>query len=402
MSRRSNSLPLRYSICIVSEGEKTENNFFNKLYKIEKSRNPDLPYTMQTVPPPVDDDDSDKDNVGRNSGMLDLKGSADTVVDEYKGVPLPMKWVKMGIALSGTFNEVWIAFDKDGHPAAKDAFEEFLKARAKDKRLNLVFSSRCFEYYMLQHFEYLYHGFEKSECNEKVSRGKGNKTKTVYLGCCTDQAKQGACDGDIRNTENPPCINGYARKRGYWLESKNDMAFDVVHNIYAGIVNSHNIKWTSLSSEDVTKPVYERNPYLNTYRLTARLMMLGVLEQGDKASIDKGFSYSYDMERVGNTIVFKNNFLGTMDLGGVCIDVYAEVYSEEKFNQVLLEHIDLGGIVASGDAKIVDMTPFLKYTGQYAIIDFYGKRFLFMAEQEIDKVINKELFHLTSSLNIEL
>jgi hypothetical protein len=402
MSRRSNSLPLRYSICIVSEGEKTENNFFNKLYKYEKSCNPDLPYTMQTVPPPVDDEDGDKDDAGRKSGTLDLKGSADSVVDEYKGVSLPMKWVKMGIALTGTFDEVWIAFDKDGHPAAKEAFEEFLKARAKDKRLNLVFSSRCFEYYMLQHFEYLYHGFEKSECNEKVSRNKGKTTKTVYLRCCTDQAKQGACDGDIGNTANPPCINGYARKKGYWLESKNDMAFDVVHNIYAGIVNSHNIKWKSLSSEDVAKPVYERNPYLNTYRLTARLMMLGVLEHGDKTSINKGSSYSYDMERVGNTLVFKNNFPGTMDLERVSIYVYDELYSKEKFQQVLLKHTNVGRIMASGDTKTVDMTPFFKSPSQYAIIDFYGNRFLFMAEQEIDKVINKELFHLTSSLNIEL
>lgn len=402
MSRRSNSLPLRYTICIVSEGEKTENNFFNKLYKIEKSRNPDLPYTLQTVPPPVDDEDGDKDDTGRKSGTLDLKGSTDTVVDEYKGVPQPLKWVKMGVALVETFNEVWIAFDKDGHPAAKEAFEEFLKARANDKRLNLVFSSRCFEYYMLQHFEYLYHGFEKSECNVKVPRNKGKTTKTVYLRCCTDQAKQGACDGDVGNTANPPCINGYARKKGYWLESKNDMALDVVHNIYAGIVNSHKIKWTSLSSEDVAKPVYERNPYLNTYRLTARLMMLGVLEHGDKTSENKGASYSYDMEREGNTLVFKNNFPGTMDLGRVGIDVYDKLYSVEKFKQVLLKHTNVGGIIASGDSKTVDMTPFFKSPGQYAIIDFYGKRFLFMAEQETDKVINKELFHLTSSLYIEL
>lgn len=402
MSRRSSSLPLRYTICIVSEGEKSENNFFNKLYRHEKNCNPDLPYTLQTVPPPVDDDDDDKDDAGRKSGMLDLKGSADTVVDEYKGVPLPMKWVKMGIALAGTYNEVWIAFDKDGHPAAKDAFEEFLKARAKDNSLNLVFSSRCFEYYMLQHFEYLYHGFAKSECNEKVSRSKGKKTKTVYLGCCTDKAKQGACDGDLGNTTNPPCINGYARKQEYWSESKNDMAFDVVHNIYTGIVNSHNIKWTSLSSEVITKAVYERNPYLNTYRLTARLMMLGIIEQGDRASIYKGHSYSYDMERVGNTLVFKNNFPGTMDLGEVSINVYEELYSEEKFNQVLLEQINLGDIIASGDTKMVDMTTFLKNTGQYAIIDFYGRQFLFIMEQEIDEAINKAHFHLTSSLYVEL
>lgn len=402
MSRRSNILPLNYTICVVCEGEKTENNFFDKLYKFEKSCNPELPYTMQTLPPPVDDEDGDKEGTGRKSGTLNLKGSADAVVDEYKGVPLPMKWVKMGIALAGTFNEVWIAFDKDGHPAARDAFDEFVKARTEDKGLNLIFSSRCFEYYMLQHFEFVYHSFEKSECNEKVVRNKGKKTRTVYLGCCTEQAKQGACDGELGNTDNPPCINGYARRQGYWTESKNDKAFDVVHNIYAGIVNSHNIKWTSLSTEDVAKTVYERNPYLNTYRLTARLMMLGVLEQKDKASIDKGASYSYDMEREGNSLVFRNNYPGKMDLKNVSIDLYDELYSEEKFNKVLLGQIVLNDVIESGDVKIMDMTPHFKKEAQYAIIDFFGKRFLFMLEQDIDKSIKKELFHLTSSLGIEL
>lgn len=402
MSRRSNCQPLHYSICVVSEGEKTENNFFDKLFKFEKSCNPDLPYTMQTVPPPVDVEEGDKDETGRKRSMVDLKGSSDLAMDEYKGVPLPMKWVKMGIALVGTFNEVWIAFDKDGHTAAKEAFEEFVKARSKDKRLNLIFSSRCFEYYMLQHFEFLYHCFEKSECNEKVLRNKGKKTKTVYLGCCTAHAKQGACEGDLSNPDNPPCINGYARKQGYWIESKNDMAFDVVHNIYTGIVNSHNIKWTSLSIEDVAKMVYERNPYLNTYRLTARLMMLGVLEQKDKATINKGASYSYDMERAGNSLVFKNNFPGKMDLTCVSIDVYDELYSEEKFKQVQLEHVVVGGVIDSGGSKIVDMTSLFSKASQYAIIDFYGKRFLFMLEQEIDKAITKECFHLTSSLGIEI
>ena len=401
MSRRSNSIPLKYTICIVSEGEKTENNFFDKLYKHEKSSNPDLPFTMQTVPPPVEDENENKDDVGRESGMLDLRDSAN-IIDEYKGVPLPLKWVKMGIALAGTYEEVWIVFDKDGHPAAKDAFEEFIKTRDRDKRLNLVFSSRCFEYYMLQHFEYVYHGFTKSECDKKVGRKKGKKTKTVYLGCCTAKAKPGACDGDLINTKNPPCINGYARNHGYWTESKNDKAFDTVHNIFAGIVNAHKIKWESLKSENVVKEVYERNPYLNTYRLTARLMMLGVLEQGDKTSIDKGAPYSYDMERERNSLVFRNNFPGKMDLGNVSIDVYDELYSVEKFKQTLLKHIEVEDVIESGGTKTVDMAPLFSKAGQYAIIDFYGKRFLFMAEPEIDNAINKANFHLTSSLGIEL
>lgn len=402
MARQSNSLPLHYSICIVSEGEKTENNFFQRLYKEMKTLSPVLPYTVQTVPPPVDEEDGDSDETGRERGVLDLKDATFPIEDMYRGVPLPLKWVKMGISLAGTFNEVWIAFDKDGHPAAKDAFDEFVKARAKDKSLNLIFSSRCFEYYMLQHFEYLYHPFEKSECNVKVARNKGKKTKTVYLECCTPQAKPGACDGDLNNAANSPCINGYARKHGYWEESKNDKAFDVVHNIYAGIVNAHNIKWKNLSSEDVVKAVYERNPYLNTYRLTARLMMLGVLEHGDRASIDKGASYSYDMERERNSLLFKNNYPGNMDLNNVCIDVYDELYSIGKFDQVQIGHHVLGGVITSGGSKAEDITPYFGKAGQYAIINSFGKKFLFMVEPVIDKVMQKENFHLTSSLGIEL
>ena len=131
-------------------------------------------------------------------------------------------------------------------------------------------------------------------------------------------------------------------------------------------------------------------------------MMLGVLEQKDKVSIDKGASYSYDMERDGNSLLFRNNYPGKMDLKNVSIDLYDELYSEEKFNQEHRDHIVLEDVIESGGVKTMDMTPFLNKEAQYAIIDFFGKRFLYMLEQEIDKAIKKELFHLTSSLGIEL
>ena len=91
-----------------------------------------------------------------------------------------------------------------------------------------------------------------------------------------------------------------------------------------------------------------------------------------------------------------------MDLGNVSIDVYDELYSEEKIRQVQLVHSVAGDVVESGGVKIVDMALLFNKAGQYAIIDFFGRRFLFMIEQEIDRAIIKENFHLTSSLGIEL
>lgn len=77
------------------------------------------------------------------------------------------------------YDEVWVFFDKDGHPKAKEAFEMARITEIDGKKINIAFSSRCFEYYLLLHFEPLYRAFEKSECNGKnYSKGK-RKSKTV-------------------------------------------------------------------------------------------------------------------------------------------------------------------------------------------------------------------------------
>ena len=71
------------------------------------------------------------------------------------------------------YDEVWVFFDKDGHPKAKEAFEMARITEIDGKKINIAFSSRCFEYYLLLHFEPLYRAFEKSECNGKnYSKGK--------------------------------------------------------------------------------------------------------------------------------------------------------------------------------------------------------------------------------------
>ena len=176
----------------------------------------------------------------------------------------------------------------------EEAFEKVLQVRRSNNKLNLAFSSRCFETFLLQFFEYNTIPFLKSECDEK----KNGKTR--YFNCCLDNAVLGkACDGD-------KCINGYARKHGYWKNSKNGQSFSFINNLWQGIFNSHRLKWNSLATVNPMEEVYKRNPYLDTYRLVLRLLGCHSLEHGDIFCHKIGNGQYHYLQRKGNTVIFKN------------------------------------------------------------------------------------------------
>ena len=108
-----------------------------------------------------------------------------------------------------------------------------------------------------------------------------------------------ACNGDR-------CINGYARKHGYWQNSKSGQTFSFVRNLWYGIFNSHRLKWHSLATLPIGIEVYDRNPYLDSYRLTLRLMGYHALEHGDAIYHKVGNGHFHILKRNGNTITFKN------------------------------------------------------------------------------------------------
>ena len=62
------------------------------------------------------------------------------------------------------YDEVWVFFDKDGHPKAKEAFEMARITEIDGKKINIAFSSRCFEYYLLLHFERKHPEFHNPVC----------------------------------------------------------------------------------------------------------------------------------------------------------------------------------------------------------------------------------------------
>lgn len=307
--RKSEHLQPDYSICIICEGEKTEPYFYRDLIAWMEREHWPLDYHYKIYPVPVSLADSDSDDKGRLSTRRQLENMPTNTDEAIMRGPMPECWVDSGIAQLDIFSEVWVVFDKDEHPHHQQAFEKVRHQRSMHKNLNLAFSSRCFEMYLLQHFEYNTQAFLKSECNEK------RNGKTRYFNCGLQNAiSDKACRGD-------KCINGYARQKGYWQDSKNEQTFSLVRNLWYGIFNSHRLKWHSLAKHSVETEVYQRNPYLDSYRLTLRLLGYHSLEHGDSFCRMVGNGQIHLMKRNGNIITFKNESLVKMKIPAGSISI---------------------------------------------------------------------------------
>jgi hypothetical protein len=77
-------------------------------------------------------------------------------------------------------DEVWAVFDKNGYTKHHEAFK-----RAKDKRVNIAFSSISFEYWILIHFEYSTRPFDSADKIIRYLKSKGymnyeKNDETIY------------------------------------------------------------------------------------------------------------------------------------------------------------------------------------------------------------------------------
>jgi hypothetical protein len=261
MARRSeNSRHSKYVIRIVCEGDKTEPLFFTDLCDTYYYKDAAMDVRTIPQPPAVQEEEATEASTRRGSYQGKKRKVSTNSNEEVKitGAP-PLKWVSYARQiLSEGVDESWAVYDKDEHPLHKEAVEE-ANREVNGKKVNIAFSSRSFEYYLLLHFEYLYYRFEKTECGD---RSKGNKH--IYE-CGTGKHPEHDCHGKL-------CINGYAREHGYWMESKSSVStFPLVKDrLLTGIV--HACRLRSESDRETNLPFYERNPYTNVDRLVGRLI----------------------------------------------------------------------------------------------------------------------------------
>lgn len=79
-----------------------------------------------------------------------------------------------------SYDHVWVVVDKDGYTKHPEAFD---KAESND--INIAFSSICFEYWFLLHFEYTTRSYRKADeliryLKDKYIRGY-EKKETYYI-----------------------------------------------------------------------------------------------------------------------------------------------------------------------------------------------------------------------------
>lgn len=304
MSRTTGTKQARYSILLICEGARTEPNFF---YELKEDRTKcTISDQVKILPKPTLEEvdfstQSTRGNSRRHRRVVNNDTEMQKNVEQSNLFPgeQPLNWVKTGQESLKTYDEVWCLFDKDGHPKQKEAFELAAKVVEQGGNLHISFASRCIEYYFLLHFEYIFKAFAKSECNEKRYTSDG-RSKTIFFHCMTDKAEDGACDGSR-------CINGYARKKGYWSESKTtESVYKLLSDkLFVGLRNAAALRKESDASEQGALPIYERNPYVSTDYLVARMMKYTLLEDGNRIEI-KGSGTSLILCKNDESVTVEN------------------------------------------------------------------------------------------------
>ena len=248
--------PSNYTLLIICEGHNTEPHFFNSIRDRiidKKFEVGDIRITIRPEPLESTSVKSESELKPRRRPR-DLRPAKSNVENEIPGVP-PLKWVLAGQRelQQGTFDEVWVVFDNDNHPARAEAFQS-AQNLVNGKRVQIAYSSIAFEYYLLLHFERINKAFIKSECRID--------DKIIY---CSRDKHEKDCLGKL-------CVGGYARRKGYWDESKEKTSlFPLVENkLENGFWNAAWLRYVS-EARDAAVPIYDRNPYVTTDNIVRRL-----------------------------------------------------------------------------------------------------------------------------------
>lgn len=359
------------SLFIVSEGEKTEASFYADFQ--QKLKEAGCAHFSQVdfykIPKPKDLTDNLPDTELRTEGGRQLRGALPALpADNYQ----PLNWIKIACSRLGAYDEAWTLFDNDHRndtakhfiDKAVSEYHQLIATPYAHLRLNIAYSSLSFEYYLLLHFQYLYHTFTKTECYWIV------KQNHDYRNCCSrdpkDPPKEGACDGIL---DHGCCINGYARLHDYWSKSKTDGVLSRIHNIYTGIINTARIRWQAIQSQRGTS-LGCMNPYLNTYQLTLRMMGLQLLEYDRPVTITSKYG-DIVLQLEGDTIHVMNRTTTTLLL----TDRYMPVFTAD--NADCLGKTPVGNLsrclVPSQHDGRIDISS-LSGTDRFAIFDINGQK----------------------------
>ena len=251
---------LNKTLLIICEGQNTEPLLFGSIRdKILENKFPVVSVNITIKPEPIDESIDEKKSATSFKQVRpkrEVNKAIGSEPQEISGVP-PLKWVLAAQEdlREGTYDEIWVVFDHDDHPARQEAFQR-ADEEIDGKKINIAFSSRSFEYYLLLNFEKIYQTFQKTDCKDELRK---------VINCGTAKHAND-CDGKI-------CINGYAYKNKYWTKSKSgESIYPLIENkLEQGFENSIWLRIQSDIHQGAT-PIYDRNPYTNVDELMKRLI----------------------------------------------------------------------------------------------------------------------------------
>lgn len=274
-------------ILIVCEGTRTESDYFsyiadnisckNKIWdKVDIANNNNFPRDYPVMAPTDLGKRSKRKFVNPNKTVideinvlkelcLDLYGleKGYEIYEESKAVPL--RFVKQAQLLeqkNNMYDELWAVFDKNGHSHHKEAFT-LAQADCDGKKVNIGFSSRSFEQWILLHFVKSKKEFHNSECKDTNGRS---------INCNINMG----CKGEL-------CLMGYIRKNtplSNFNKSNKKLELDEIMSVLMSATNLtrafENAEW--LRNEIIKSPelkslkCYELNPYVDVDMLVRRLV----------------------------------------------------------------------------------------------------------------------------------
>ncbi|PWN67645.1 RloB family protein [Chryseobacterium oncorhynchi] len=301
--------PIFKSLTIFCEGTVTEPQYFADLREEVQKKVPDYVIEISPIPPIQNYEEENEQSYKRPAAKrrniieVEVEPQHNFVPLDFKAQPLEYVWkARESLKVHG---EAWAIFDRDEHPALEEAFE-LAKQPVDAKLVNIAFSSRSFEFWLLLHFEKRLLPFSKTTCRTRTRTGKGKnaKKKDKYHECGEDKGNELDCKGEV-------CITGYLKENDFIAKDsdiKNSRFKEAFKdNVYIAIKNA--IELRSKIGYRGTHAIDTLDPYTDVDRLVFKLLNIEFDYQWVSYETIKDSEISYEITVSDNMLNFeiKNN-----------------------------------------------------------------------------------------------
>lgn len=267
----------RENIVILCEGTKTEYQYFcsirDYLTKTNSNRFSDIkvvPVESEMAIPPTK---RKRRTLKPSTNGLDLSICYYCLQEESAQLygaysAYPTRFVRETKLYMDRYNYItgWAVYDHDDHPDRANA------ARlANQWGVKVAFSSRCFEQWLLSHFERNSTIFRTSEC--KTEEGKDRR-------CGTGVAND--CHGQV-------CIGGRLREMGYLPDYEKNHASHLFEDYTLPRLSQCLVNVAWLNNIETGVPYYNRTRYTNIGNLV--LFLLNRNDMVEWRAVDEPFSF---------------------------------------------------------------------------------------------------------------